>query len=408
MFSHPDPEVLVVGAGPVGLAAALFLRQNGVRVEIVDMHQRTHQQSYALAIHPLTLRLLDEAGVSEALLGAGRKVARVAYYEGRERRAAVDYSALESRHPYLLVVRQSLLEKSVEEALDRMHVKVRWGHRLQALTADGGTPRAEIAVLDQVDTGYPVARSESMVVRTGTIQPAYVIGADGYDSAVRRMSGIEMDEPGERQIFSIFEVEASGELPLEVRVILDPGLTSVYWPLETGRCRWGFQIRDASDHQASVERLEQLTAARAPWWTARPTAIYWSTLAMFGSRLARRFGRGGVWLAGDAAHQAGPVAVHSMNSGILEAHELAARIARIRREEGAPSLLDEFAAGTYVAWDRLLGAGRAVHALPGADPWVRQAAARILACTPASGDDLGPLLQQIGLAVADPRAGAEA
>jgi 2-polyprenyl-6-methoxyphenol hydroxylase-like FAD-dependent oxidoreductase len=45
MFSHPDPEVLVVGAGPVGLIAALLLKQNGVRVEIVDMHQRTTQHS---------------------------------------------------------------------------------------------------------------------------------------------------------------------------------------------------------------------------------------------------------------------------------------------------------------------------------------------------------------------------
>src|SRR5688572_3211059 len=52
MFSHPDPEVLVVGAGPVGLVAALFLQRQGVRVEIIDMHQRTTQHSYALAIHP--------------------------------------------------------------------------------------------------------------------------------------------------------------------------------------------------------------------------------------------------------------------------------------------------------------------------------------------------------------------
>src|SRR4029450_12420996 len=113
-----------------------------------------------------------------------------------------------------------------------------------------------------------------------------VIGADGYDSAVRRMSGIEMEEHGAGQFFSVYEIEAAGELPAEVRVILDPDLTSVYWPLEDGRCRWGFQIPDASLHGASTERLERLIAARAPWWTARPTQIYWSTLAVFESRLA--------------------------------------------------------------------------------------------------------------------------
>ena len=117
MFRHADPEVLVVGAGPVGLVAALFLQQQGVRVEIVDMHQRTTQHSYALAIHPRTLRILDEAGLSEGLIGAGRKLTKVAYYEGRERRAEIDYSALASKHPYLLVIRQSLLERAPEEAL---------------------------------------------------------------------------------------------------------------------------------------------------------------------------------------------------------------------------------------------------------------------------------------------------
>src|SRR5512134_1668489 len=102
MFRHPDPEVLVVGAGPVGLVSALFLQQHGVRVEVVDMNQRTTQHSYALAIHPRTLSILDEAGLSEGLIKAGRKLTTVAFYEGRERRAAIDYSALASTHPYLL------------------------------------------------------------------------------------------------------------------------------------------------------------------------------------------------------------------------------------------------------------------------------------------------------------------
>jgi 2-polyprenyl-6-methoxyphenol hydroxylase-like FAD-dependent oxidoreductase len=149
-----------------------------------------------------------------------------------------------------------------------------------------------------------------------------------------------------------------------------------------------------------MERLEQLIAARAPWWTARPSQIYWSTLALFEWRLARSLGRGGVWLAGDAAHQAAPVGVHSMNSGLVEARELAARISEIQRAGGAPTLLQEFATETHEAWQWLLDAGRTVRALPGADPWVRQAGARILACIPASGHDLEPLLGQIGLSAA--------
>ena len=400
MFRHPDPEVLVVGAGPVGLAAALFLHQYGVRVEVIDSHQRTTQHSYALAIHPRTLGVLEEAGLSERLIGAGRKLTKVAYYEGPDRRAEIDYAALASEHPYLLVLRQSLLERALEEALRQRKLQVLWGHRLQSLQSDDATPVAEVAKLDQVATGYPVARNDWVVVRSETIRTAYVIGADGYDSAVRRMSGIEMEAHGPGQVFSVYEIEATGELPAEVRVILDPDLTSVYWPLEQGRCRWGFQIKDASGHEATMERLEQLIAARAPWCTARPTQIYWSTLGLFESRLTRSFGKGGVWLVGDAAHQAAPVGVHSMNAGLVEARELAARMSQILRAGGAPSLLEQFATGTHQAWQWLLGAGREVHALPRADPWIRAARERIVACIPASGDDLEPLLQQIGLTTA--------
>jgi 2-polyprenyl-6-methoxyphenol hydroxylase-like FAD-dependent oxidoreductase len=180
MFRHTDPEVLVVGAGPVGLVAALFLHQHGLRVEIVDMHQRTTQHSYALAIHPRTLGILDEAGLSEELIGKGRKLTKVAFYEGPERHAEIDYSTLDSKHPYLLVLRQSLLERAVEEALRQETLKVVWGYRLVSLDADDATLLAEVAKLEQVATGYPIARSEWVVARSERIRPDYVIGADGY------------------------------------------------------------------------------------------------------------------------------------------------------------------------------------------------------------------------------------
>jgi 2-polyprenyl-6-methoxyphenol hydroxylase-like FAD-dependent oxidoreductase len=148
-----------------------------------------------------------------------------------------------------------------------------------------------------------------------------------------------------------------------------------------------------------MQRLQELIGARAPWFTAQPTWLYWSTLGLFERRLTRSFGQGGVWLAGDAAHQAAPVGVHSMNSGLVEARELAACVWQALRA-GDPAPLQEFATQTHQAWQWLLDAGRAVRPLPSADPWVRENASRILACLPASGDDLVPLLKQIGLTAA--------
>jgi hypothetical protein len=95
-----------------------------------------------------------------------------------------------------------------------------------------------------------------------------------------------------------------------------------------------------------------------------------------------------------------------MNSGLLEARELASRISQIQRSAGAPSLLEQFAIPMHEMWEWLLDAERVVRALPGADPWIRQNGARILACMPASGDELEPLLQQIGLTAAPSGRGA--
>ena len=171
-------------------------------------------------------------------------------------------------------------------------------------------------------------------------------------------------------------------------------------------CRFGFEISDIRRHDTSTQRLKELIAAHVPWFTAKPTAIYWSTLAVFEPRLARTFGHKNVWLAGDAAHQAAPVGVQSMNSGLFEARELAAIIARGQRAGGSTALLDQFAADMHGAWLRLLDAERSVGTLAGADPWVRQRAAKILPCVPASGDELEPLLAQIGLTASPSRRGA--
>ena len=107
-----------------------------------------------------------------------------------------------------------------------------------------------------------------------------------------------------------------------------------------------------------------------------------------------------------AAHQAGPVGVHSLNSGLVEARDLAPRIARVLREGAPAPLLDEFATGMRTLWQGLLEASApgstVVRATDAAAPWIRHNGARLLKCIPASGEDLQPLLAQVGLTVGLP------
>ena len=89
MFGKKKPEVLVVGAGPVGLMAGLLLAKHGIQVQIVDKQWRTGAHSYALALHAESLRLFEEIGLLDRMLQLGYPVHRVGLYDGLQRRAEV-------------------------------------------------------------------------------------------------------------------------------------------------------------------------------------------------------------------------------------------------------------------------------------------------------------------------------
>ena len=89
MFTKHQTEVLVIGAGPVGLLTALRLTDHGVDVQIVDKHRRTGFHSYGLAVHSGTLELLDEMGLAEGLVAVGHQVDKVVFYDVDQPRAEI-------------------------------------------------------------------------------------------------------------------------------------------------------------------------------------------------------------------------------------------------------------------------------------------------------------------------------
>src|SRR5512142_2126087 len=102
-------EVLVVGAGPVGLWTALLMAEAGLQVLIIDREQRTAARSYACALHPRTLKLFQALGLLRPVLDLGRRVQTVAFYDQSSQRASL--SLPESAGDFLLIVPQSELEK---------------------------------------------------------------------------------------------------------------------------------------------------------------------------------------------------------------------------------------------------------------------------------------------------------
>jgi len=123
-------EVLVAGAGPVGLTAAALLKQAGIEVEIIDREERIAARSYACALHPRSLALLDRLGLAGPLIKIGRRIRRLAFYDGEEQRAEVDFAKLAGAFPFVLVLPQSALEEALEKWLrKRGGLAVHWNHR---------------------------------------------------------------------------------------------------------------------------------------------------------------------------------------------------------------------------------------------------------------------------------------
>jgi 3-(3-hydroxy-phenyl)propionate hydroxylase len=276
---------------------------------------------------------------------------------------------------------------------------------------------AEVDQLAGTSTGYIVPHWEWVVRKTISVAAQFVVGADGQRSLVRRLLGIQDEQTGPSEFYVVYEFDAATPLADELCVVLDPVVQSVCWPLAEGRCRWSFQLPDVqtsdefqdkdrspvwSESPATagrtLARLKKRLAERAPWFPAVIRKVDWAMDIQFRRRMAREFGRDRCWLAGDAAHQTSPAGIQSMNAGLLEGEDLAARIVRILKHGAAFDGLREYGLTHRESWRRLLGASGYPAPTLGASAWVRENAGRIVPTIPATGNDLAALLAQLGLA----------
>lgn len=417
MFGKHKTDVLIAGAGPVGMFTALSLTEQGVDLEIIDAQWRTAARSYALALHPAALRVLDRAGLAGDLVARGYRLDTLAFYDGGERRAEIELARLGTDFSFVLVLPQQALEDMLEERLRRKKVKVQWNHRLGRLELRDDGVRATVQRLGKESTGYSYSTTGWVVEKEYDVETAFLVGADGHKSIVRRALDIDFPDLGGVQYFGVFEFTAEADLEHEVRVVLDDETTNVLWPLGDGRFRWSFELeppekpRDRVKGRLAMQvgdetyafldeaKLAELIGERAPWFTAEVSDVQWSLEVRFERRLAERFGKGRAWLAGDAAHLSTPLGVHSMNVGLLEGHDLAQRLTSVLGHGGNDSsgALAAYNEERTRDWRRLLGVDGRIEAGATASPWVRKRAARIAPNIPASGPDLESLLEQLGL-----------
>jgi NADPH-dependent dioxygenase len=409
-MSGRDLDVLVAGAGPVGLFAALTAARSGAKVALFDEEWRETARSYALALHPGTLRLFADAGLAEPLAARGHRVDRIVFYAGTERIREVRLDTLPGPYPFVLVLPQHDLEQLLAQRLAEHAVPVSWNQRVAGLLPAGDAVSVEIERLEKTSSGYAVATTEWVVDKVVRERARFVIGADGHRSGVRRALGFDWREVGDPELYAVFEFDAESGPEHEVRVVLGAQGKSVLWPMPGGRWRWSFQLPDSARvkawreksrlavqlgrqafEQLGEEQLLELIAERAPWFEARPSNLRWSTLVRFERRLSSGFGQGRSWLCGDAAHLAGPIGVQSMNVGLREGHDLVQRLGRALAGDAGPELLEAYQRERLAEWSALLATETSTEDWP-VGGYSRTA---LRACLPASGADLERLAEQL-------------
>ena len=319
-------RVIVVGAGPVGCTAALCLAQRGIPVLLIEREAELAEDLRASTVHPSSLDLLDTIGVTERIIPLGLD-APVYQFRDRQTNEYVDFDlavlADLTRFPMRLQCEQFKITRVIVTMLAAYpHAEVRLGVDVTGLEndADGGGVTATL-----------MDRSGRMT----TERAAFAIGCDGASSTVRKLMNIEFEG------FTWPEKFLSIGSPLDYTEYL-PGLSNVSYisdPDEwcalvrvVGSWRIVFPTDPASDDagvldDANIDRLmRKFLPIRGAF------EIFHRSIYRVHQRVAKTFNAGRVVLAGDAAHLNNPLGGMGMNSGIHDAFNVCAKIARILAE----------------------------------------------------------------------------
>jgi 2-polyprenyl-6-methoxyphenol hydroxylase-like FAD-dependent oxidoreductase len=418
MEENKHGKVVVVGAGPVGLATALTLSRRNIDVEVVERDDRPGTHSYALALHPTTLALLREWGVTDRLEKSCIPVSHLAFCNTVGSQYELDLSRVSGHDSGLLVVGQDHLEEALAAPLEKAGVVLRWSHRLSALKQDDDGVYLELERLSEAMGGYAMARLEWQVDKEFKQRADYVVGTDGHFSMVRRKLGIEFPNVAPTQSFAVFEFKTDFKHGNRAHIVLGDEGTSILWPLPGGYCRWGFEIEESKAEQFSrnkdrlfvqvgsqgyhvleTEMLEALIKQRAPWFNGSIGQFRWRMIVRFEKRLAESFGKDRVWLAGDATHLVSPIGMQSMNLGIQEGHLLGNSIADVLEGKADRQKLESYGSNRNREWRSLMGIDSTLEQTSKTNPLLAKYPERLMGCIPASGDTLESFADLMGMKI---------
>ena len=326
-------DILIVGAGPVGLTMAIELARYGIGVRIIDKSDHPTQTSKALVLWSRTLELMDRMGCTSGFLDAGLRAHGATIRAGETVLGHTRFDAVASAYNFALMLPQRDTERLLTDHL----------HSL------GVTVERDVELVSFIDTTDDItARLRHADGHEEQITTPWLIGCDGAHSTVRHGLGIEFRGSAQGDDWVLADVRLEGAaVPAtdEISVYLHRDGPFVIFPIPGGRARIIATVGKTDPAHIrpdpTLDEVQTLVDQRAGggFWVSDPV---WLSNFRINERKVAEYRHGRVFLTGDASHVHSPAGGQGMNTGMQDAINLAWKLAMVVRGQAAATLLDSY------------------------------------------------------------------
>ncbi|HET6181193.1 MAG TPA: FAD-dependent monooxygenase [Candidatus Sulfotelmatobacter sp.] len=323
-----DTDVLIVGAGPVGLFLANECARRGLRFRLIEARSSQSEHSKALAIFPRTMEIFDMAGIAGPFLEKANRVTSVAVVAHGRTLAHMPFTPEETPYPFVAMVPQDVTETLLVEELRRKGAVVEYATTfISAVEQDGGVS----ATLQRDDETFKITAS-------------FVVGCDGAHSVVRHLLNLPFEGAEYNDSFMLADIETNESLPADQLQLCpsEDGPVAIF-PMSATRRRVVAIVDKIEGEAPSLDLVRRVIAERAPSGL-QARALRWSSYFRIHHRQVAQMRVGRMFIAGDAAHIHSPFGGQGMNTGLGDVWNLVWKLDLVLRGLGNDLLLESYSA----------------------------------------------------------------